>query len=442
MITVPETRYARCGEINIAYQVFGEGPVDLVLVPGWVSNIDVMWEEPRLAGWLRRLASFARVILFDKRGTGLSDRVTDAPTLEERMEDVRTVMQAAGSEQAAVMGYSEGGPMCALFAATYPQMVHALVMVGSYPRRTRSNDFPFGPAREELEYFLSRIGTEWGKDFALDIRAPSMMQDQRFQAWWGKLLRSGTSPAAAEALTRANLEIDIRDILPTIRVPTLVVHATGDRTCPVELGRYLAGHIPGAELVEIDSRDHLPWLEGSAQIVQAIETFLTGAHHDADGDRVLATIMFTDIVGSTEIVAESGDANWEALRAAHDESVRANLAAYSGQEMSTTGDGFLAVFDGPARAVRCAQNIIADLARLGVEVRVGVHTGECERRGREIAGLAVHIAARIADGAPAGGVLVSRTVRDLVAGSGLRFESAGRHTLKGVPEEWELCAVL
>ena len=441
MLTVPETRYTRCGTINIAYQVFGEGEVDLVLVPGWVSNIDVMWEEPRLAGWLRRLGAFARVILFDKRGTGLSDRVTDTPTLEERMEDVHAVMQAVGSDRAAVMGYSEGGPMCALFAATYPRMVRALVMVGSYPRRTRTADFPLGPAPEEMEAFLSAIPAHWGHDFALDVRAPSMREDARFRAWWGKLLRSGTSPAAAEALTRANMEIDIRDILPTIRVPTLVVHATGDRTCPLAFGRYLAERIPGAELVEVESEDHLPWLTGAEQIVQAIEEFLTGAHHDADGNRILGTIMFTDIVGSTEILAESGDSAWADLRAAHDEAVRANLAAYSGREMNTTGDGFVAVFDGPARAVRCARAIVADTARLGVEVRVGLHTGECELRGRDVSGLAVHIAARIAALAPGGGVLVSRTVRDLVAGSGLRFEPAGRHALKGVPEEWELYGV-
>ncbi|HUF87192.1 MAG TPA: alpha/beta fold hydrolase, partial [Thermohalobaculum sp.] len=404
MLTVPEIRYTRCGTINIAYQVFGEGDVDLVLVPGWVSNIDVMWEEPRLAGWLRRLGAFARVMLFDKRGTGLSDRVTDTPTLEERMEDVRAVMRAAGSERAALMGYSEGGPMCALFAATYPQMARALVMIGSYPRRTRAPDFPIGPSAEEMETFLSRIGTEWGTEFALDIRGPSMMHDARFRAWWGKLLRSGTSPAAAEALTRANMQIDVRDVLPTIRVPTLIVHAVGDLSCPIGFARYLAEHIPGAMLVEIDSGDHLPWLDGSEEILRAIEDFLTGTHRAVTGDRVLSTIMFTDIVGSTEILAEAGDTAWGALRAAHDEAVRGNLAAFAGREMNTMGDGFLAIFDGPARAVRCAQNIVADLARVGVEVRVGLHTGECELRGAEVSGLAVHVAARIAALAPAGGV--------------------------------------
>jgi len=268
-----------------------------------------------------------------------------------------------------------------------------------------------------------------------------MCHDERFRAWWAKFLRMSTSPAAAEALTRANMQIDIRDILPAIRVPTLIVHATGDQTCPIAFGRYMAERIPGAKLVEIDSNDHLPWLEGGDEILRAVEEFLTGAHHDAGTDRVLSTIMFTDIVGSTEILAATGDATWRALRGAHDEAVRGNLAAFSGREMNTTGDGFLAIFDGPARAVRCAQNICADAQRVGVTVRVGLHTGECELRGQDISGLAVHIASRVSDLAPPGGVLVSRTVRDLVAGSGLRFETTGSHRLKGVPEEWQLYGV-
>ena len=442
MIPVPETRYARCGEINIAYQVFGDGPVDVVFVPGWVSNIDMMWEEPRLASYLRRLGAFARVMLFDKRGTGLSDRITDAPLLEERMEDVRAVMQAVGSERAALIGSSEGGPMCALFAATYPDKVHALVMIGSYPRRSRAPDYPIGPAPEEMNAFMERLVENWGMPFGLDERAPSMIHDERFRNWWSRYLRSGTSPAAAVALMQANAEIDVRDVLPSIRVPTLLLHATRDRAIPVEHSRWMAERIPDARLVELDTDDHMSWLGGADAILRNVEEFLTGTHHEAPGDRILSTIMFTDIVGSTEILSETGDAAWSALRAAHDEAVRANLAAFSGREMNTTGDGFLAIFDGPARAVRCAQNIAADLDRLGVAVRVGLHTGECELGGRDVAGLAVHIAARIADLAPAGGVLVSRTVRDLVAGSGLGFAPEGRHALKGVPEEWELYSVI
>jgi hypothetical protein len=322
--------------------------------------------------------------------------------LEERMEDVRAVMQAVGSEQAALVGYSEGGPMCALFAATYPQLARAIVMIGSYPRRIRTEGFPIGPSEAEHEAFIAGIREHWGTTYALDIRAPSMIHDQRFCAWWAKFLRASTSPAAAEALTRANAQIDIRDILPTIRVPTLIVHAIGDQSCPIAFGRYMAERVPGAKLVEIDSDDHLPWLEGSDDILRAIEEFLTGARHDAGTDRVLSTIMFTDIVGSTEILSQTGDANWRALRGAHDEAVRGNLAAFNGREMNTTGDGFLAIFDGPARAVRCAQNICADAGRVGVSVRVGLHTGECELRGPDISGLAVHIASRISNLAPPG----------------------------------------
>jgi len=331
--------------------------------------------------------------------------------------------------------------MCALFAATYPKMARAIVMIGSYPRRYRVEGFPIGPTEAENEAFIKGIGEHWGTTYALDIRAPSMIHDQRFCAWWAKFLRSSCSPTAAEALTRANGQIDIRGILPSIRVPALIVHATGDQTSPVAFGRYLAEHIPGAKLVEINSDDHLPWLEGSDEILRAIEEFLTGARHDAGGDRVLSTIMFTDIVGSTEILADSGDANWRALRGAHDEAVRGNLAVFNGREMNTTGDGFLAIFDGPARAVRCARNICADAGRVGVSVRVGLHTGECELRGADISGLAVHIASRISNLASPGGVLVSRTVRDLVAGSGLKFEPTGIHSLKGVPDAWELYGV-
>lgn len=442
MLTVPETRYTRCGTINIAYQVFGEGPENLVLVPGWVSNIDVMWEEPRLASYLRRLGTFARVMLFDKRGTGLSDRVTDAPMLEERMEDVHAVMQAVGAERAALVGSSEGGPMCALFAATYPEKARALIMIGSYPRRCQAENYPIGPTSEETSAFMRSLVENWGTPFGLAERAPSLVDDDRFRAWWSRYLRSGTSPGAAATLFEANAEIDIREILPTVRVPTLLIHATGDRAIPVAHSRWMAERIPGAKLLEIETEDHLPWLGGAEQILSAIEEFLTGTHHSAASDRILSTVMFTDIVGSTQILAASGDATWRDLRATHDEVVRTNLEAFSGREMNTTGDGFLAIFDGPARAVHCAQNICADTARHGMEVRIGLHTGECELRGRDLSGLAVHIAARIAGVAPAGGVLVSRTVCDLAGGSGLKFVPAGRHSLKGVPEAWELYTVV
>lgn len=434
----PQTLYTRCGSINVAYQVIGNGPIDVVLVPGWISNIDVIWEQPDFAQFLRRLASLSRLILFDKRGTGLSDRVTDTPMLEERMEDVHAVMNAVGSSRAALVGYSEGGPMCALFAATYPERTRALVMIGSFARRTRASDFPIGPSDEEREQFIDTIEENWGKPFAIDERAPSMAQDEQFRAWWARLLRLSASPAAAVALTRANMDIDAREILPSVRVPTLLLHAKGDRTIPVEHSRYMASRIPGAKLVEIDSSDHLPFLDGSSVILDEIEVFLTGAKPTAITDRVLCTIMFTDIVASTSYLARSGDRRWQEILAAHDNAVRSNLAAFRGCEVNTTGDGFVATFDGPARAVQCASAIVGSVQKLGIAVRIGLHTGECEIQDGRMSGLAFHIASRIADKAPPQGVVVSGTVKDLVAGSGLRFQDFGQHPLKGVPDEWRL----
>ncbi len=437
----PETRYTHCGAINIAYQVIGDGPRDLVLVPGWVSNIDVFWEEPRLARFLRRLASFARLILFDKRGTGLSDRVTDTPTLEDRMQDVRAVMDAVGSSSATLVGYSEGGPMCALFGATYPEKANGIVMIGSYPRRTRLDDFPFGPDRREIEDFIAAIEDKWGTPFALEERAPSVLHDENFRQWWARLLRLSTSPAAAVALTRANMQIDVRDILPSIRVPALLIHATGDQTCPVDFSRYMAEKIPGAKLVEIDSRDHLPWLEGSDEILSAIEEFVTGGKPAAKSHRKLCTILFTDIVDSTRMLAEKGDQRWGDLLEAHNAAVRQELSDFEGREMNTTGDGFVAVFDGPARAVQCADSIRDAVRRMGIDLRLGLHSGECEVQDDALSGLAFHIASRISDLAPPRQIVVSRTVKDLVAGSGLTFEDFGLHRLKGVPDEWRLYRV-
>jgi len=439
---VPETRYTKCGRINIAYQVVGDGPVDIVLVPGWVSNIDVFWEEPRVSRFLNRLASFSRLILFDKRGTGLSDRVTDTPTLEERMEDVHAVMQAAGSTSAVLIGYSEGGPMCVLFAATYPEMARGIVMIGSYPRRTRTEGFPIGPSAEDRDLFLDQIEENWGKPFALEQRAPSVLGDRQFEQWWARFLRMSTSPAAAVALTKANAEIDVRDILPAVRVPTLLLHATNDLTCPVEFSRYMAEKIPGAQLVEIDAGDHLPWLEGHEQILAEIEEFVTGSKGADISERTLCTILFTDIVGSTQMQAQLGDRRWRDLLDAHNAEIRRDLAVFKGREMNMTGDGFVAIFDGPARGVQCALAIREALPRLGVTPRLGLHCGECEIRGDELSGLAIHIASRISDLAPDGEVLVSRTVKDLVSGSGLRFADFGRHRLAGVPDAWELYRAL
>jgi pimeloyl-ACP methyl ester carboxylesterase len=437
----PETRYARSGDVNIAYQVVGEGPRDLVLVPGWVSNIEVFWEEPSVARFFQRLASFTRLILFDKRGTGLSDRVSDLPNLETRMDDVRAVMDAVRSTRAALLGYSEGGPMCALFAATYPERTTALVMIGSFPRRTWVPEYPYGPTREEYDRFIETTVREWGGLVALESRAPSMAADPRFRDWWARLLRQSASPGANRALLTMNSEIDIRHILPAIRVPTLLLHNTGDRTVPVEGSRYMAERIPGAKYVELAADDHLPFVGNADAILDEVEEFLTGVRRGAEPDRVLATVLFTDIVDATQKASELGDRRWRDLLEAHHTIVREQLAKFRGREIDTAGDGFLAAFDGPARAVRAACSISDGVRPLGVEIRAGLHTGECEVMGPKLGGIAVHIGARVAALGHAGEVLVSSTVRDLVAGSGLRFEDRGTHALKGVPGEWHLFAV-
>jgi pimeloyl-ACP methyl ester carboxylesterase len=437
----PDTRYARSGGVNIAYQVLGEGPRDLVLVPGWVSNIEVYWEEPALARFLTRLASFTRLILFDKRGTGLSDRVADMPSLEVRMDDVRAVMDAVGSEQAALFGTSEGGPMCALFSATHPARVSALIMAGSYPRRTRAPGYSWGPTDEESRAWIDQMQREWGGPFGLDARAPSMAGDQRFGQWWGRLLRMSASPAAAAALTAMNAEIDIRHILPTIRVPTLILHSVHDHAIDFGASQYMADRIPRARLVRLPGPDHLVWLSDADTILGEIEEFLTGARHSVEPDRILATVLFTDIVGATEEAASLGDRRWHDLLDSHHGLVRRELTRFRGREINTAGDGFFAAFDGPARAIRCACAISDGVQSLGLKVRAGLHTGECEVMGEEIGGIVVHIGARIAALAAPGEVLVSSTVKDLVAGSGLSFRDHGTKSLKGVPNEWRLYSV-
>jgi pimeloyl-ACP methyl ester carboxylesterase len=438
---LPRTRYAKSGAINIAYQVIGTGPPDLVLVPGWVSNIDCFWEEPGFARFLTRLASFSRLILFDKRGTGLSDRVADLPGLEERMDDVRAVMDAAGSERAALFGYSEGGPMCTLFAATYPQRTSALIMAGSYARRLSAPDYPWGMNDEQLRAFCEAVERDWGGNVAMDVRAPTMVHDERFRQWWERYLRMSASPAAAAALTRMNAQIDIRDLLPVIRTPTLILHSVNDRTVDVGGSRYMAERIPGAKLVELRGADHLPWLSDGDAILGEIEEFVTGARRAQEPDRVLATVLFTDIVGATEKAAGLGDRRWHDLLDSHHALVRRELAGFRGREIDTAGDGFLATFDGPARAVRCACAISDKVRALGLEVRAGLHTGECEVMGDKLGGIAVHIGARVAALARPGEVLVSTTVKDLVAGSGLSFQDRGAQQLKGVPGDWRLFAV-
>ena len=433
----PITRYAKSGDVHVAYQVFGEGPLNLVIAPFFVSNIEVWWDSPDAARWLLRLASFARVAVFDKRGTGMSDRVTELPGLEQRIDDVRAVMDAVDMEQAALLGMSEGGSMMALFAATYPERCSALVLYGSFARFSS-----WLPTEEALVGFLGYIDQAWGSGGTVSFVAPSLANDPAAQQWQARFERLGASPAAATALMRMNSQIDISDIVPNIRVPTLVIHRKDDAGINVEGGRYLAEHIPGARYIELPGKDHLPWVGDNAmEIADDIEEFLTGARAPVTVDRVLATVLFTDIVGSTEKAAALGDRRWRDLLDNHHATIRRNLAHFRGHEVKTTGDGILATFDGPARGVRCACAIADEIRPLGIEVRAGLHTGECEMTDDDVGGIAVHIGARVAALAGAGEVLVSSTVKDLVAGSGLRFGDRGSQSLKGVPGEWQIFAV-
>ena len=431
----PETRYAKSGDVRIAYQVVGGGPLDLVFVPGFVSNIDLFWEMPEWAHFFSRLAAFSRLILFDKRGTGLSDRDVGIATLEERMDDVRAVMDAAGSERAALFGISEGGPMSLLFAATYPQRAQALVIYGSYARS--SHFLTDDGLNKEIE-LIDRL---WGTgEYWLARYMPRGLSEEVARRFFARFERQSASPSAVMAIRRRNRETDARHVLPAIRVPTLVMHRAGDSAINVELGRYLAANIPSARYVELPGTDHVPFYERDIadRIVDETEEFLTGSRSEPDVDRVLATVLFTDIVDSTKRAAELGDRQWRALLDRHDDTVRQELARFRGREVKTLGDGFLATFDGPARAVRCAASICESMRPLGIAVRSGLHTGEVELKRDDVAGIAVHIAARVAAEAEAGETVVSSTVRDLVAGSGLRFQDRGIRALKGLPEEVHL----
>jgi class 3 adenylate cyclase len=433
---VIETHYARSGDLRIAYQVVGKGALDLVLVPGFISNLDLYWDEPTVAHFLARLSSFSRLILFDKRGTGLSDRLGNLPTLEERMDDVRAVMDAVESKRAALFGLSEGGAMSMLFAATYPERTQALILYGTY---AHFHTWVLPPDR--FEQFLEKIEQSWGKGASLSAFAPSKATDERFKQWWGRFERLSASPSAAIMLMRMNSQIDVRHILPAIRVPALILHRSGDTRVNVEAGRYLAANILGAKYVEFPGPDHLTWAGNVDQLADEIEEFLTGTHGEVEPDRVLATVLFTDLVDSTRLAAEMGDRRWRVLLDEHDDIIRREIDRFRGQEIKTLGDGFLATFDGPARAVRCASAITERMRVLSLEVRSGVHTGEIEVKGEDIGGIAVHIAARIAALAEGGQVLVSRTVRDLVAGSNLRLEDRGAYALKGLSESMPLFAV-
>jgi pimeloyl-ACP methyl ester carboxylesterase/class 3 adenylate cyclase len=441
VVDVPETRYARSGDVHVAYQVLGAGTMDLVVVPGFTSHLEVIWEHPLMAGFYRRLAAFARVIVFDKRGTGMSDPVSGAPMLEERMDDVRAVMDAAGANRASVFGISEGGALAMLFAASHPERVSALITYASYARLSWDEDYQHGYPRDALDAFSASIDDSWGSGADITITAPSLADDPGYRAWWGRHQRSSASPGMARALVGLVSEIDVRGALPLIQAPTLVLHTTGDRFVPVEHSRYLHRHIDGSRLVEIPGEDHHPTGSSGEQLVEEIVEFLTGSRPEARAERVLATVMFTDIVGSTVRAADLGDRRWRQLLDGYDAVVRAELSRSRGVEIKGTGDGTLATFDGPARAIECACAIGDAVRALGIEVRAGVHTGEVELRGGDIGGIAVHLGARVASLAGPSEVLVSRTVTDLVAGSGIRFEARGRHKLKGMPGTWQLYAV-
>ncbi|HUS43628.1 MAG TPA: adenylate/guanylate cyclase domain-containing protein [Ilumatobacteraceae bacterium] len=441
----PKTLYADTGDVSIAYQVLGEGPIDIVYMPGWVSNLEVTWEDPSFARMLRHIASFSRLILFDKRGTGLSDQVSlhDLPTIETRMDDVRAVMDAAGSESATLLGHSEGGSMSMVFAATHPDRTDGLVLVGSYASRIPSSDYPWAPDPADREAEVALVEQTWGDpDHIPPWVAPSRMSDPAFVEWMGRYMRLSASPRAAAALLRMNTQVDTRHVLPTISVPTLCLYRTGDQDVKVEEGRWIAERIEGAKFVEIDGSDHFFSGDGSDAILAELEEFVTGSRGARSPERVLATVLFTDIVGSTERAAQLGDRAWTELLERHNDAVRSQVARFRGREVDTQGDGFLATFDGPGRAIAAAQAIGQALSPIGVEVRAGLHTGEIELLGDDVAGLAVHIGARVASLAGPGEVLVSRTVKDLVTGSGTEFESRGLHVLKGVPDEWQIYAVI
>jgi class 3 adenylate cyclase len=437
----PKTHYAKSGDVNVAYQVVGEGPFDLVYVPGWISNIELMWEEPAHAHLLRRLSSFSRLILFDKRGTGLSDPVPldRLPTLEQRMDDVRVVMEAAGSERAALFGSSEGGLMSVLFAATNPDRTRALIALAIYAKRIWSPDYPWAPKPEARAAEIESLERTWGDEMDISNLAPSA--DEAFKRRAVAYLRRSASPGAAVALLRMNTQINVCDVLPTIRVPTLVLQRVDDRDVDVEEARWIAAQIPGAKYVELPGDEHLIWAGDVDAVVDEVEDFLTGSRPVHESDRVLATVLLTDIVGSTERAAALGDRPWGKVLEQHHAIVRRELERFRGREVDTAGDGFLTTFDGPARAVRCACSVRDAVRSLRLEIRAGLHTGECELMADKVGGIAVHTGARVASAARPGEVLVSSTVRDLVAGSGIKFEDRGEHELKGVGR-WRLYSVV
>ena len=442
MLKASETRYARSGDVSIAYRVLGDGPVDVVNIPPFVSNVELMTDHPRGQAYRELLTEFCRLIVFDKRGTGVSDRVRDVPTLETRMDDVRAVMDAVDGERAVLFGESEGGPMSALFAATYPERVLGLVIYGGYARGTWAPDYPWAPTAEQVRATLQRYDEEWGTDAffrrTFAAIAPSLADDEQSVAWYTRLLRLSVSPGAAKALFRMARDIDVRDVLPAIRVPTLVMEREGGA---VEEARYIAERIPSARLVVLPGSEHIAWAGDYAALVSEVRRFVESLAAGAEPDTVLATVLFTDIVGSTDRAAAIGDRRWAELVSSHHAVVRSQLDRFRGREVDTAGDGFFATFDGPIRAIRCARAIGEGVRPLGLELRAGLHTGECQVVGDKVGGIAVNIGARVAARAEAGEVLVSQTVRDLVAGADIEFADRGVAELKGVPGQWRLWAV-
>ena len=431
---LPATHYAKSGDVCVAYQIFGSGPIDLVFVPGWISHLDIWWDSPITAGWLERFGRFARVIMFDKRGTGLSDRDCGLPGVDQRMDDIRAVMDAAGSNRAAILGISEGGSLAALFAASHPDRCQALVLHGAFAKFTS-----WFPTQDELDAFFDYVREKWGSGDNMALFSQSRKEDQAYRMWWGRRERAAASPSTAIALMKMNSEIDISRILPAIRVPTLVIHRSNDAVVDIEGGQQLATLIPHAQFLESPGKDHTPWTGDDVDaLAERIEEFLTGSKPVVSIDRVLATVLFTDIVESTARAEALGDRRWRDLLEAHNKVVRAELERFRGSEVRFTGDGFLTTFDGPARAIRCGLAIAEGVRPLGIDVRIGLHTGEVNFSGGDVHGIAVHIAARVAALSGAGETLVSRTVKDLVAGSGISFKDLGIHALKGIPEEWQL----
>ena len=436
----PETKYARNGDVSIAYQVFGNGPVDIIYVPPFVSNLELQWQEPQQARYLQRLASFSRLVMFDKRGTGLSDR-TGIATLEERMDDVRAVMDAVGLKRGVVFGTSEGGAMSLLFTATYPERVQALILYGAYPRQVAAPDYPEGISPEVAKGRMEALRTRWGQGIMASLMAPERVADPAFLDRHARWERLSASPGAVVALYQMICEIDVRHLLTAVKVPTLILHRAGD---PIHASqsRFLGRHIPGARMVELPGNEYYPFFGDQDAIFGEIEEFLTGTRSRPDVDRVLATVLFTDIIDSTRRAVELGDQKWRELLESHHTLIRDELKRFRGREIDTTGDGFFAVFDGPARAIRAAVAIVEKLPKLGIRVRAGIHTGECDVMDNKLSGVAVHTGARVASLAGPGEVLVSSTVKDLVAGSGLRFGDRGVHDLKGIPGGWQLYSVI